>query len=469
MTFLIALGAVLTLGAGALAGVFLLAGPRDLAQRQPVEYPVIIPEGEGPGPDQGEVTTGPGQPATDAWGTWPAFRGPELDLVSREGIDLLDSWGPDGPPVLWKTEVGEGFAAPAAFMGKLYLLDYDVENEADVLRCLSLADGKEIWRHAYPAEMLQNYGYTRTVPAVTEKYVVTISPKCYVLCVEAETGKYLWHRNLLAEYRTQEPSWYSAQCPIIDDGKAIIAPAGTKMMIAVDLATGQTLWEAENPRRWKMTHTSITPMTFAGRKMYVYAASGGVVGVSAEDGQVLWEHPGWIVPTANIPCPVVVGEDKIFLTGGYGAGSRMLQLVEDSDGSIRAREVYSLRPRQFSSYQQTPVYYKGYLYTVLTQAAGSRAKQLACMSPEGQIVWTSGSDHLFGWGPYLVADEKILLMDDEGVLTMAAASPSEFRVLGRAQPFGGKGKKTWGPMTLIGGRLLCRDMDTLICVDLRKN
>ena len=42
-------------------------------------------------------------------------------------------------------------------------------SESDVLRCLSLADGREIWRRWYRTGAKRNHGVSRTVPAVTER------------------------------------------------------------------------------------------------------------------------------------------------------------------------------------------------------------------------------------------------------------------------------------------------------------
>ena len=53
--------------------------------------------------------------------------------------------------------------------------------------------------------------------------------------------------------------------------------------------TGEIVWQSPNPHGWVMTHSSIVPVEFAGIRMYVYCASGGVVGVSSEDGSILWD------------------------------------------------------------------------------------------------------------------------------------------------------------------------------------
>ena len=80
--------------------------------------------------------------------------------------------------------------------------------------------------------------------------------------------------------------------------------------------------------------------------MYVYCAGGGVVGVSANDGNLLWETTEWKIKVANVPTPVVVGEGRIFLSGGYNAGSMMLQLIKNND-SVEPQIVFRLEPEVF--------------------------------------------------------------------------------------------------------------------------
>ena len=459
---------ILVAGIGGFAAWWAYSDTGGWPVRDAENYKITRPVGEGPAEASSVVTTGPGEPAENVWDAWDCYRGPEFNLVSPEQTELADSWPDGGPGVLWTIKVGEGYASPASHGGKLFMLDYDHEKQGDVLRCLSLADGRDIWRHFYKVPTRGDHGVTRTIPAVTSEYVVTISPQCYLLCADAQTGKYLWSKDLVSEYGTAVPNWYAGQCPIIDDDKAIIAPAGKKLMVAFDCKSGKEVWTTPNPLGWKMTHSSITPMDFDGQRMYVYCASGGVVGVDAETGRILWEHPGWIVPTANVPAPVVVGDDRIFVTGGYGAGSRMLRLKRLDGGGIVADVDYSLSQRVFSTYQQTPIYYKKVLFGVMTKKAGGLKEQLVCFEPDSKrMIWSSGKKNRFGWGPWVVADDKIFLVNDTGILTMAEASTDGYRQLGRASVLD-HAHETWGPLTIIAGRLLLRDLDRLVCIDLRK-
>ena len=354
----------------------------------------------------------------------------------------------------------------------------------DVLRCLSLADGRDIWRYFYPVKVKRNHGMSRTVPAVTDKYVLAMGPKCHVVCLDSSAGKLLWRINLVTDYGTKEPLWYGAQCPLIDRGRAILAPAGKVerirnrdpkrrstpvptqdiLMMAVDCATGKVLWTTPNAGGWEMTHSSIVPMDLGGRHMYVYSASGGVVGVDAEDGHVLWQTEAWRSRNPLVATPVILGDGRIFLSGGYGIGSMMLR-VRQQGGDFVAEPLWTLDPKGFGSTQQTPVLYEGHIYGVLPSNAGALKEQLVCMDLDGKHVWESGSQNRFGiGGPVLVADGLLYVMNDDGRLTVAEATPNGYKPLASADILE-HGHDSWGPIALVGGRLIARDYDRMVCLD----
>ena len=174
--------------------------------------------------------------------TWPRFRGEHFDNISRSGVSLIDRFPESGPVIKWSVELGEGHAGAAIYKGAVYVMDYDEEQRADILRCFSLVDGEEIWQRGYFINLKRNHGMSRTVPAVTEEYVVTIGPRSHVMCVRREDGSFVWGLNVEKDYQAEIPLWYTGQCPLIDDGKAIIAVAGSVLMVAVDLETGEVLW-----------------------------------------------------------------------------------------------------------------------------------------------------------------------------------------------------------------------------------
>jgi len=434
----------------------------DFALRRPgmdnAPAPATSPTGV-PKEIKGTLTKGEGTPS-DLPGSWPRFRGADFDNISKEKVPLARTWPASGPRKLWQLAVGEGYAAAAIHRGRVYIIDYDKKNQADVIRCLSLADGKDIWRYSYDMKVKRNHGMSRTIPTVTDKVVIAMGPLGHVTCLDATTGEKKWAKDLVAEYGTKVPPWYAGQCPLIDGDRVILAPGGTDvLMTALDCETGETVWETPNPRGWGMTHSSIVPMEFYDQRMYLYCASKGVVGVAAEDGKEMWQTPAWKIGIANIPSPVPLPRQRIFLTGGYNAGSMLLDLTEEGE-TIVPVVASRIEPAVFSSEQHTPILYEGHLYAVRPDG------QLTCASLDGQVVWTSGAAETFGLGPFLIADGLIYVMDDDGKLTMAEATPTGYQRLGAAQIILG-GHDAWGPIALAGGRMIVRDMRKMVCLDVR--
>jgi len=415
---------------------------------------------------EGELLAGDGQPsAIEA--AWPRFRGTNFDNIAWDSVPLAETWGPDGPPALWSVPLGDGYAGPAVMLGRVYVLDYDEEKEGDALRCLSLDDGREIWRRWYKVRVKRNHGMSRTVPAVTEQFVVTIGPRCHVLCVDAKTGYFRWGLDLASDFGAKVPMWYTAQCPLIDGDVVVLAPGGSALLMGVDVRTGQVLWRTPNPHGWVMSHASVTPMSFAGRRMYVYAAVGGMAGVAAdgaERGAILWETAEWNHAVVA-PTPVPLPDGRIFVTAGYGVGSRMFQLVE-TNGTLAVKSLYTLDRKVFACEQHTPVFYRDRLFTVLPSDAGAFKQQLVCLALDGTVQWRSGEEHRYGLGPFMVADDKLLVLGDDGVLSILKASPAEFALLAQAKVV--SPKESWAPMALADGRLLVRDNEHMVCLDLRR-
>ncbi len=406
--------------------------------------------------------------AADLPGSWPRFRGASFDNISSETTRLASHWPEAGPEILWSIELGEGHAGPAVRNGRVYVLDYDEEGQADLLRCFSLADGSEIWQRGYRVKVKRNHGLSRTVPAVDDQYVVTMGPRCHVMCVDATSGDFLWGFDLEKDFGTTSPFWYTGQCPLIDDSVALIAPAGEVLMMGVACSSGEILWQTPNPGGWEMSHTSIMPMTLGGTKMYVYSAIGGMAGIAAEGeerGTVLWSTTEWD-HSVLAPSPLVLPDGRIFVTAGYGAGSMMFK-VSEHNGTFSVAKLLEYKPNDgLASEQQTAILFDGHLFAIQPKDAGALREQLVCYHPDDctNLVWSSGKAVRFGLGPYLIADRKLFVLSDDGVLTLAEATTQGFRPIAKAKIL--DGHDAWGPMAIVGRRLLLRDSGRMVCIDI---
>jgi outer membrane protein assembly factor BamB len=412
-------------------------------------------------------------------GDWPRFRGSDFDNISKDPTPLAESWDTSGPAIVWRTSLGEGYAGPVVHNGRVYLLDYNEKKKADALRCFSLSSGKELWRRWYYVELKRNHGYSRTIPAVTDKYVVTIGPRSHVMCVDPLSGKLLWSIDLEKEYgipgkenRRITPDFYSGQCPLIDNNIAVIAPGVKALMIGVDCATGKVVWKTPNPDTLRMSHGSIMPMTLHGKKMYVYNAVGGVAGVSAEGedrGKMLWKTTEWS-PATTAASPLFLGNNEIAVFGSYGAGgARIVINFDGSKYSALVKEQHKATDG-IASDQQTPVIIGENIWSVMPENAGPLKKQLVCYNKSDLLtpVWSSGKENRFGrgLGPYIVSGNKMYLLDDDGKLYLFGINNKSVNLLSSHKIL--NGIEAWGPMAIAGKYLIMRDARNLLCLNIGK-
>lgn len=393
-------------------------------------------------------------------GDWPQFRGANRDAISTE-TGLLREWPEGGPKVLWTTEVCEGFAGAAIRNGRVYFHDYDRKAKEWMVRCVSLDDGQEFWRFIDKKRIRANHGITRTVPAVDDKYVFSLDPKCVFHCLDAETGKELWRKKLVQEYKTTIPAWYAGQCPLLESDRVIIAPGGDALMVALDKATGEPIWETPNPDGFPMTHASVMPAEIGGVKQYVHTTMKGPFGVAADDGRLLWQFP-WKFNIAVPVSPLLISDGLIFLTSCYEATSVMIRVTRNGD-AFKVEKVFTIGPEEWNSETHTPIIYQDHLFAV-----GKKRRGLfTCLDKEGNRVWTSRDKASFGLGSYILADGMFFVMEGKtGMLRLLEANVSEYRELASAQLL--RGPEVWAPLALADGKLVVRDMARLICVQVGK-
>lgn len=396
-------------------------------------------------------------------GDWPQFRGPNRDNISAE-TGLLRSWPAGGPKVLWKIPVCEGYAGAAVKDGRVYLNDYNAAKKEHLVRCISLADGKDIWQWSYPVEIRSNHGITRTVPAVGQKLVFSLDPKCRFHALDIKTGKLIWQKNLVQEYKATIPGWYAGQNPLLDGDRVLVATGGDALAIAFDQATGKEVWRAPNPGKDLMSHSSLMPAGIGGVRQFLYLSMTRLSGIGASNGQILWSAP-FTGRMAVCPSPLSIGDGRVFVTSGYEVGSVMFR-VDKNAGGFAAARLYALTSMQFNSEVHTPILYRDHLFAVSSKTRG----RFTCLDLDGKIIWQSpvvsgdaGASRTFDLGAFMLADGMFFILDGKsGMLRLVAADTTQYRELGSAKILGGE--EVWGPLALSNGKLVIRDMNQMVCL-----
>lgn len=390
---------------------------------------------------------------------WPQFRGPARDNISKE-IGLLRHWPASGPNVLWTVPVAPGYAGGAIVGGRVYHHDYDEAKNEWGVYCRTLSTGKLIWSYREARLIRPNHAITRTVPAVDGKYVFSLDPKLVLHCLDATTGKQLWAKSLVTEYKSVIPPWYNGQNPLMEVDRIIIATGGDAIMVALNKPTGKEIWRTPNPGRLVLSHASVMPAVLGGVKQYLWGTLNGPLGVSANDGKLLWEYPRKFNVTVA-PSPLAVDGQRVFMTASYDAGSVMVRVHSNGD-SFRAESVFDLKDNEWNSEVHTPIVYNGHIFAV-----GKKRRGLfACLSFDGKEVWTSDGKASFDLGSFLLADGMFFALDGKtGMLRLVEANTTAYKELASAQVL--SGPDAWAPMALSDGRLVVRDLRTMVCLDVR--
>ena len=398
-------------------------------------------------------------------GKWTRFRGDDSKNIIATSEKINTSG--DDYPVMWSVETGEGHAAPVIYNGRVYFLDYNEQLSSDALRCFSLETGQELWRRWYRVPIKRNHGFSRTVPVISDDYIITIGPEGHVMCCDPITGDMKWSLDIQKEFGTEVPFWYTGQCPYVDDNVLVIAPAGNEVLLAgLDCQTGEILWDTPNTLNYKMSHSSVIPMTLGGKKMYVYMGVGGVCGISAEDndrGALLWETNKW-QPSVIAPSPLQLSSNQILMVAGYGTGGAMLK-VDHTGSKWTATITGQHKPNEgLSSEQQTPIFYNNMIISVMPKDGGGYRGKLVCYSPSNlrSPIWESAADERFGLGPYIMINNNLFVFKDDGELYVYEVLQQSMRLLKKQRIM--DGADAWGPLAYADGMLIVRDAHIVKCL-----
>lgn len=379
---------------------------------------------------------------------WPRWRGPELNGHSRE-TGWTTQWPKEGPPILWRAEVGIGFSSITVAGGRAFTLGN--RNDKDTVYCFDGATGREIWKFTYDEETDPHYyeGGTSGTPTLDGDAVYTLSRRGELFRFEAATGRIVWRINLARATGAKVPEWGFASAPLVEGDRLILnaGSAGT----AIDKRDGKVVWTSD---KGSAGYSSAVPFVFEGERHVVMAALESVIAVRVKDGARLWEYPWKTRYDVNAADPILAG-DKVFISSAYDHGGALLR--------VRGREVTRVwENKNLRNHINTSVLVDGHLYGI-DGDAGAKDSSLRCVVLDtGEVKWT---EKAVGSGALMVADGKLIVLSATGELIVAEPSPEAFQPIARAQVIGGK---CWTVPVLARGRIYCRNAQgRVVCVDVR--
>jgi len=390
---------------------------------------------------------------------WPQFHGPRRDNRSAE-TGLLKQWPANGPEPVWRADgLGHGYSAVAIADGLIYTTG-DI-GEDTVITALDLS-GQPVWRQTNGPAYTGPQPGSRSTPTVAGGRLYHINGYGNLVCLDAKTGEPVWAVNFMERFAGREIQWGVAESPLVDGRNVICCPGGEDVfMAALDRDTGETRWTCTGVGD-QHTYASPAVVDYGGLRQIVTMTAASAIGVAADTGRLLWQHPREAPYGVNCDTPLY-HDGHLFLFTTWARGATKLRLVVEGD-DCSVEEVW--HTRELDNEHGGVMLVDGFLYG---HADGDhKHRHLACLDAEtGETMWTS--DELAGQASAAVtfADGLLYVVTDRGEVGLVRPSPERLEILGRFQlPEGGMGP-VWAYPVVCGGRLYLRHSEFLYVYDIR--
>jgi outer membrane protein assembly factor BamB len=401
------------------------------------------------------------QPSSQHWTQWG---GPTRDfMVASTG--LANSWPAAGPKRLWTRALGEGHSAILVENGRLYtmyrplgLLAAVRRSQEEVVTALDAATGKTIWEYRYGsptagADFSQGAGPHAT-PLIVGNRLFAVGSRREFFALDKNTGKVLWSHDLIKEYGAPSVNRGMANSPLLYNN-AILLPVGGKSQAlgAFNPDTGALVWKAGDV---EYAPASPVLITVDGQTQVVLFGGDRIAGMDPANGKTLWSHPHRTDYGLNISTPIWSPADRLLIfSSAYGTGSRALELRQ-SGGVTTVVEKWALS--RVRAHIGTIIRLGDIAYT--SSGDFGPAFLSAVNVKTGAMLW---QDRAFARAQLLHADNKLIILDEDGVLGLATVSAQGLKVLARAPILE---HLAWTPPTLVGRTLYVRDRQTIAAYDL---
>jgi outer membrane protein assembly factor BamB len=352
---------------------------------------------------------------------------------------------------LWKQPIGLGYASFVAAGGRAFTIEQ--RRRQEVVSAYDVETGRELWTHGWDGAFVESMGGDgpRATPTYHDGRIYALGALGELRCLDAVTGGLVWRRNILSDAGASNLDWGMAASPLIVDDKVIVLPGGRggKSVAAYDKASGAPVWTALDDRQ---AYTSPMLVTLGGVRQILVVSATRAMGLTADRGRLLWEYP-WVTEYGiNVSQPLLLGNDRFFLSAGYDHGATVFEVIRAGDGlDIRTVWQNNRMKNKFTS----SVLRNGYIY-------GLDEAILACVDAvTGELKWKGGR---YGYGQILLAGDHLVVLAEDGDVALVKATPERHDEVAKFSAIDGK---TWNHPVIVNGRLLVRNLREMAAFDIR--
>lgn len=385
---------------------------------------------------------------------WPQFLGPTRDAV-YSGPALAESWPVQGPRIVWSREVGQGYANPVVVSNRL-VLSHRLADDLTV-DCFDALTGKTVWTFRNPMKF-QDGAYfdsgPRPTPSIVDGKVFIHNSDGYLVCLALADGKKIWARQVKLEFNSSS-TWHGCVASPLVVAQTLILPVGgtNSGLVAFAVEDGRTVWQVLDD---KASASSPLLASLGGKPQILVVTRKALRAIDPATGKELWQTPTRKQTSGNVyaASPAVSG-DKIFLSGWYNLGAKLLQVKDEKPIQLWERD------DAISTHYANAILHDGYIYGFHGHGWERGGPTLRCVEmATGKLMWEQPQ---LGSGTIIRCDDHLLILSENGELQWGKASPAGFKVISRAQVVG---RTTRNYPAIADGYVYVKGPRKLVCVDL---
>jgi len=380
---------------------------------------------------------------------WPRFGGANKDQIVTDAAIRRD-WDTNPPKELWRQPIGPGWSSFAAVGDYLFTQEQRGEEEAVV--CYEAATGKQHWIHKDAARFQDapSGAGPRATPTIHESHVYSLGATGILNCLDAMTGKQVWQKNIVDDAGSSLIMYGTTGSPLIYGDVVIVNPGGsTGTVTAYDRLTGEKRWAGDGD---PAVYASPQVAEFDGVPQVLVFCSTGLCGHDASSGDKLWTFPWTNMTKLNIAQPIVLPDNTVFISSGYGGGCARLNISKGDEGWNVDPQWTA--PDRFRLKFNGGIYRDGFVY-------GLDEGILACFDVEqGKRTWKRGRYH---FGQVVMVGDDLLVVTESGKVVLVEITPKKAKEIASFQAIEGK---TWNHPVVNRGRLYVRNAEEVACFDL---
>lgn len=356
--------------------------------------------------------------------------------------------------MLWELPLAKsGLGGIAATHEYVLFGDRDLDDFHDVFRCLDAGSGEVLWEVKQLAIGALDYGNSpRATPLIHHDVVFFFGAHGDLLCVELETGKLRWQKNVRTEFRFKgELPWGYCGSPLLADGKLVVTPGSTEAsIVALAVDDGRVVWQTPGSAP---AYGSLIVGKFGGTQQIVGLDATSLAGWNVQSGERLWSIEDLTVGGFGVPTPVAIG-DKLLVATENNA-TQLYQFYDD--GRINPQPI--ARNRRLRPDMSSPVVVGNRLFCV--------KRFLHCLDVESGLTeaWRLRDEALTDYAAIVASEDRMLIIGNGQLLLMNTTGDQN--IVARQTIFA-EHEEIYSHPALVGDRLFIRGETVLRCISLTR-